>query len=470
MGSPKYPQVAGYDLVQAVGGGGFSTVFRAVHYQDQTVAACKHIVIRDTTTEKERKTVDKEMRIHANLKHINILEFINAVVVEMKHRASYFPGYYILLEFAAGGDLFDKIAPEVGVDEEIAHLYFNQLVEGISYLHSQGVCHRDLKPENILLDIAGALKISDFGLSAVYKLKETGKTRTLTERCGSLPYVAPELNGEEEYHAEPIDVWGIGVILFTMLAGNTPWDEPTRHSHEYCKYVSKEIFHEAPWNRFGHDVLTLICGLLTINPARRITLDQVAAHPWVSRPSQLAFVSTIELAERLTQNLRTNGDMGVAAPDLDRMHDGDDDDIDDDATLVAPSPQGSQFTQSLMLFTQTQHGPRYSPHLTRFYASLPPTSLIPLLRTALSALHVKSEERQSTNEEGEPRMRLRIGGYDKRKVVFRGWVDAEGFERGGYEGSLVVMARDEGSPISWRQLWKALILSPEVEPNVIRKR
>lgn len=62
-----------------------------------------------------------------------------------------------------------------------------------SYLHSQGVCHRDLKPENILLDIAGALKISDFGLSAVYKLKETGKTRTLTERCGSLPYVAPEV-------------------------------------------------------------------------------------------------------------------------------------------------------------------------------------------------------------------------------------------------------------------------------------
>jgi serine/threonine-protein kinase Chk1 len=62
-----------------------------------------------------------------------------------------------------------------------------------SYIHNQGVCHRDLKPENILLDAAGVLKISDFGLSAVFKLKESGKTRSLTERCGSLPYVAPEV-------------------------------------------------------------------------------------------------------------------------------------------------------------------------------------------------------------------------------------------------------------------------------------
>ena len=61
------------------------------------------------------------------------------------------------------------------------------------YIHRQGVCHRDLKPENLLLDAAGTLKISDFGLSAVYKLKETGRTRSLSEKCGSLPYVAPEV-------------------------------------------------------------------------------------------------------------------------------------------------------------------------------------------------------------------------------------------------------------------------------------
>lgn len=100
------------------------------------------------------------------------------------------------------------------------------------------MCHRDLKPENLLLDAAGTLKISDFGLCSVYKLKDSGKTRMLTERCGSLPYVAPEvcrtkdlvmcqsdqrmqLNSDKPYAAEPIDAWGVGVILFTMIAGST---------------------------------------------------------------------------------------------------------------------------------------------------------------------------------------------------------------------------------------------------------
>ena len=63
-----------------------------------------------------------------------------------------------------------------------------------SYIHSQGVVHRDLKPENLLLSAAGVLKVCDFGLCAVYKLTKTGKVRELTERCGSLPYMAPEVN------------------------------------------------------------------------------------------------------------------------------------------------------------------------------------------------------------------------------------------------------------------------------------
>lgn len=95
------------------------------------MAACKVILLTDETTEQDRKTVEKEMRVHAALKHVNVLEFLNAVVVEAKHKHHYVPGIYMLIELAAGGDLFDKIAPDVGVGDEVAHYYFNQLLAGM---------------------------------------------------------------------------------------------------------------------------------------------------------------------------------------------------------------------------------------------------------------------------------------------------------------------------------------------------
>lgn len=86
-----------------------SSVFKAVNIPEHRVAACKFIALTEQTTETERKTVEKEMRVHAALKHENVLEFLNAVVVDLKHKQSYIPGIYMLLEFAGGGDLFDKI-------------------------------------------------------------------------------------------------------------------------------------------------------------------------------------------------------------------------------------------------------------------------------------------------------------------------------------------------------------------------
>ncbi|KAF7763447.1 hypothetical protein Agabi119p4_7984 [Agaricus bisporus var. burnettii] len=110
MATVKYPKIIGYELVDRIGGGGFSTVFRAVHIAEHRVAACKVVALTPATIELERKAIEKEMKIHAALKHMNVLEFINAVVVELKHADSYFPGIYMLMELAAGGDLFDKIA------------------------------------------------------------------------------------------------------------------------------------------------------------------------------------------------------------------------------------------------------------------------------------------------------------------------------------------------------------------------
>ncbi|KAJ7257532.1 kinase-like domain-containing protein [Mycena haematopus] len=461
MTSAKYPKIVGYDLIQQIGGGGFSRVFRAVNVKEHRVAACKVVVLTAETSDKERKTIEKEMRIHSQLKHRNVLEFLDAAVVELKHQERFIPGFYMLLELAAGGDLFDKIAPDVGVGDDVAHFYFNQLIAGMNYIHQEGVCHRDLKPENLLLDVAGTLKISDFGLSSVFKLKDSGRTRPLTERCGSLPYVAPELNSDRPYEAEPIDVWGVGVILYTMLAGNTPWDEPTQNSHEFCRYLSGQIFREEPWNRFNSDALSLLRGLLTIDPADRFTLEDAFQHPWCIRPSQLAKQGAASLAQALTESLRGAGDMDLASPDLYQKNTNDD---EDEPMLSAA--HNTQFTQTLMLFSQTQSGTRYTPHLTRFYASLPPDQLMPFVREGLASLAVTCKDAPPA----AGALRLRIGGHDARKEAFRGWVEVESFEYHGERGSFCVMQKDSGNPISWRQLWRALIQTPLMEPYVLRKR
>jgi serine/threonine-protein kinase CHEK1 len=135
-------------------------VLKAVNISDHRVAACKLIRLTEGTSEKDRKNVEKEMRIHAALKHANVLEFLNAVVVELKHQATYVPGIYMLLEFGGGGDLFDKIgnffhvfslwtalmfffvvpAPDVGVREDVAQLYFNQLIAGMVSTFSCDFC------------------------------------------------------------------------------------------------------------------------------------------------------------------------------------------------------------------------------------------------------------------------------------------------------------------------------------------
>ncbi|KAI8128734.1 Serine/threonine-protein kinase grp [Lucilia cuprina] len=108
------------------------------------------------------------------------------------------------------------VKPDIGMPQHEAQRYFTQLLSGLQYLHQRGIAHRDLKPENLLLDEHDNIKISDFGMATMFRCK--GKERLLDKRCGTLPYVAPEVL-LKPYHAQPADIWSCGVILVTMLAG-----------------------------------------------------------------------------------------------------------------------------------------------------------------------------------------------------------------------------------------------------------
>ncbi|KAF9521194.1 hypothetical protein BS47DRAFT_1335310 [Hydnum rufescens UP504] len=459
----KYPKIRGFELQEVIGEGGFSKVFRAYDYSISMVAACKVVALNSSVTQSQRKDLHKEIKVHSQLRHKNILDFYGSLVIEDDGKSEYVPAVYMVLELASAGDLFDKIAPDYGVDEHLAHYFFNQLIDALCFIHGIGVCHRDLKPENVLLDAHGQLKLSDFGLCSVYRHK--GSERHLTERCGSLPYIAPELcNSKKPYRGEPIDVWGAGVILFTLLVGNTPWDEPSSSSPEYVAYLSGKIFTMSPWDRITGNALALLLDMLTVDPAERITLEQIVAHPWCMRPSQIAREGPQAVAEALSSSLRRTGDLELAEPNLVDLSDH----RRDEDQIMMTATNHTQFSKSLLLFSQTQNGPRVETSLTRFYTNADPRDLLRFITQVVERLGLKYRSKHDQNL-------MRVGGLDRRKEPFKGNIEIEYFKWEGpdhtvLEGSRCVMKRDKGNPTEWRRLWKDIVSAPEVDPYVLRKR
>jgi serine/threonine-protein kinase CHEK1 len=225
---------------------------------------------------------------------------------------------WIAMELADGGDLFDKIEADEGVPEDIAHLYFAQLVSAISYMHSKGVAHRDIKPENVLLSDQGDLKLADFGLAALFQ--KDGKARLCNTVCGSPPYIAPEIvSGRRSkrsdlldvgYEANICDIWSCGVVLFVLLVGNTPWDEPTMRSDEFKEYVETDgRTTDELWHNIPLAAVSLLRGMLKLDPKTRFTLDEIRTHPWFTRKNPLLSPSgrntnPIGLATQMLSQLR----------------------------------------------------------------------------------------------------------------------------------------------------------------------
>ncbi|CAO1614924.1 unnamed protein product [Sympodiomycopsis kandeliae] len=315
-----YPRVLGWSLRQHIGGGGFSKVFtgyNASHPTHKTAAIKVVSLLRNPPP--DRRALQKEVQIHTILKHAHILTFLGVQEsgVSTEERGKYLPGIYMVLELAGGGDLFDKITPDAGVETDLAHFYFTQLISGLEYIHSQGIAHRDIKPENMLLNDEGNLKIADFGLCSVYKHK--GREREMKGACGSLPYIAPEMNGRP-YKGEPVDVWSAGVVLFALLVGNTPWDEPTSRAPEYVAYLNGTLFEYHPWNTIPGDEMSLLKGMMQPDPAKRLSLEAIKRHRWYKRSNPLLAPKTgqctdpASLAERLLQGLIFHGEMDYVKP------------------------------------------------------------------------------------------------------------------------------------------------------------
>lgn len=125
----------------------------------------------------------------------------------------------LVMEYAAGGELYDYLSERKVLGEHEARRIFRQIATAVFYCHKHKICHRDLKLENILLDQVGNAKIADFGLSNVFD-----EQRLLNTFCGSPLYASPEIVKGTPYHGPEVDCWSLGVLLYTLVYGAMPFD------------------------------------------------------------------------------------------------------------------------------------------------------------------------------------------------------------------------------------------------------
>ena len=144
------------------------------------------------------------------------------------------------------------------------------------------MAHRDIKPENLLLTEGDVMKISDFGMATVFR--HQGKERTLERRCGTMPYIAPEVLLRPNYSAEPADIWSAGIVLVAMLTGELPWDQATPDQHDFQIWKDQE-YEKAPrtWKRVDNLPLALLRKILLPHPSRRYTMVQIQNHIWCKK-------------------------------------------------------------------------------------------------------------------------------------------------------------------------------------------
>eukprot|EP01064_Diplonema_japonicum_P026907 TRINITY_DN3851_c0_g1_i1.p1 TRINITY_DN3851_c0_g1~~TRINITY_DN3851_c0_g1_i1.p1 ORF type:complete len:311 (+),score=48.74 TRINITY_DN3851_c0_g1_i1:116-1048(+) len=265
--------VGKYKLQEVLGEGSFGKVHRAICTETKKEYAVKCIAKESLAKQEHGKEqLYREIAIMKSLKHKHVVDLCEVLQTSNN--------IYLVMELVDGGELFRKIRPDGGMQEEIARRYFQQLICAMHYCHNQQVAHRDLKPENFLLTKGDLLKVSDFGLSNLQFVNEGGtvsnslKLRTV---CGTPNYVAPEvITTAGGYNGFRADVWSCGVILYHLLAGFLPFRASSVQA--LLKKIKTSDPEDCPG--ISMEAKDLLKRLLEKDPQKRINLSDVLIHPW----------------------------------------------------------------------------------------------------------------------------------------------------------------------------------------------
>uniref|UniRef100_H2YPH8 MAP/microtubule affinity-regulating kinase 3 n=1 Tax=Ciona savignyi TaxID=51511 RepID=H2YPH8_CIOSA len=331
----EQPHIGQYRILKTIGKGNFAKVKLARHVLTGREVAIK-IIDKKQLNPSSLQKLFREVRIMKHLDHPNIVKLYE--VIENSKQL------LLVMEYANGGEVFDYLVAHGRMKEKEARAKFRQIVSSVQYLHSKKIVHRDLKAENLLLDADMNIKIADFGFS-----NEFTPGHKLDTFCGSPPYAAPELFQGKKYDGPEVDVWSLGVILYTLVSGSLPFDGQNlkelrervlRGKYRIPFYMSTDCEH-------------LLRKFLVLNPTKRGTLTAVMQDKWMNIGHEdeplKPFVSA-PFIENDESRLQSMVDMGYKKEDvensiLNRAYD------DSFATYLLLATKSSEVSSNLHLFS-----------------------------------------------------------------------------------------------------------------------
>ncbi|XP_035230989.1 MAP/microtubule affinity-regulating kinase 3-like isoform X5 [Stegodyphus dumicola] len=258
------PHIGRYRLLKTIGKGNFAKVKLAKHLPTGKEVAIK-IIDKTQLNPSSLQKLFREVRIMKILDHPNIVKLFQVIETEKT--------LYLVMEYASGGEVFDYLVAHGRMKEKEARAKFRQIVSAVQYCHQKRIIHRDLKAENLLLDGEMNIKIADFGFS-----NEFVPGQKLDTFCGSPPYAAPELFQGKKYDGPEVDVWSLGVILYTLVSGSLPFDGAN------LKELRERVLrgkYRIPFY-MSTDCENLLKKFLVLNPSKRASLEAIMKDKWMN--------------------------------------------------------------------------------------------------------------------------------------------------------------------------------------------
>ena len=256
--SDELTEVGNYKILKQIGEGSFGKVYLALHRTTHRKVCLK-------TSDKNDPNIVREVFYHRQFDFPYITKLYEVIVTESK--------VWMALEYCPGKELYDHLLSLRRISLLECGELFAQISGAVYYAHSMHCVHRDLKLENILLDKNGNAKLTDFGFT-----RECMTKTTLETVCGTTVYMAPELIERRTYDGFKIDIWSLGVILYTLITGYLPFDDDDEAKTKW-KIVNEEPKYDA--KVIPDDARDLISRLLAKNPGERPSLSQVLRHPFL---------------------------------------------------------------------------------------------------------------------------------------------------------------------------------------------